>query len=765
MSLRDTEKVLVWIIRAGVYIIPFLVLVISGTTFFPFITAKNIFFRVIVEFITAAWVGLLVINRERYWPKWNPVSMILSAFFAVVLMSAAFGVDFTHSMWSNFERMEGLVMYFHLAMFFFVLSGVFRSKAEWFVIFGVSITASFFVAFYGLLEYFGAVTSYSDGTRIISTLGNPLYVAAYLTFHLFLILYFWFRANMAWLKWLLAGLFVFEIVIFFMTGSRGAFLGIIAGFGTFFVLWTLFGVRDLKKRMVFGSFIILLILIPFIFISLRDTEFIKGSRILGRFANISLSDNTVQARFTIWKMAIRSFTERPILGWGPGNFIIPYAKYYNPKMFGNEPWFDRTHNMPLEWLTSGGLSVFLLYLALMGSMVWAFLTSVSYGRLDRRDAFLFTSMVGAYLFQLLFVFDILATYIMLILFLSFASVLRFSENAMWLSGYASSVKVPAPKVSANAGICYAVISASFAAAIILTVFINIKPFRAAGALIGAFQAAGSGDVRQTQERFASALILASGTIGTGEVREHLARIALSVTQEQIQQNNDVKIFFEFAISEMEKETIYWTGPYRDIKDNLVLGQLYGQYGSVTQNAGMLRKSFEQYKLAADFAPNYIHIYPLLANSALMVGEAEAAFQSGMKMEELMYGIEKYDDILHNPAIIYAAVGQLERSFHSLEKLKSVRGGQLDALNHDMVAQAAKVARNAVGQNSLVYIESLHKLDPVNKVLKLVLAEMYAEIGRLGEARQLSLAALEQDPSLKAEVDNFINALNGMSVGQ
>lgn len=756
MSLRDTEKILVWIIRAGVYIIPFLVLVISGTTFFPFITAKNIFFRVIVEIITAAWVGLLVINRERYWPRWNIVSMIFAAFIAAVFLSAAFGVDFSHSMWSNFERMEGLVMYFHLAMLFFVLSGVFRARAEWFVIFGVSIAASFFVALYGLLEYFGAVTSYSDGTRIISTLGNPLYVAAYLTFHLFLILYFWFKTNLAWLKWLLAGLFIFEIIIFFMTGSRGAFLGIIVGFGLFFALWTIFGVRDLKKRAVFGSFIILLVLIPFIFVLFKDTEFIKGSRVLGRFANISLEDNTVQARFTIWKMAIRSFTERPILGWGPGNFIIPYAKYYDPKMFGNEPWFDRTHNMPLEWLTSGGLSVFLLYIALMGSMVWAFVTSVSRGRLEKRDAFLFVSMVVAYLFQLLFVFDILATYIMLTLFLGFASVLRFSEDSMWSSGYSTGSRMLAGKISA--GVCYAVIGAAFAGAAVLTVFINIKPFRAAGALISAFQVAGQGDVRQVQERFQKALTLASGTIGTGEIREHLARIALSATQEQIQKNNDVKTFFEFSISEMEKEAASWSGKYRDVKDNLVLGQLYVYFGQATQNSGMLRKAFEEYKLAADFAPNYIHIYPLLANAALMVGDADTASQSAMKIEELLYGIGKYDDLLHNSAIIYAAVGQLERSFGSLEKLKAAKGGQIGVLNHDMVAQAGKVARNVVGQNSLGYIEGLYELDPENKVLKLILAEMYAEVGRLNEARQLSLSALEQDPSLKGEVDNFLKAL-------
>ncbi|TSC73953.1 MAG: Uncharacterized protein G01um101444_420 [Parcubacteria group bacterium Gr01-1014_44] len=764
MSLRDIEKILVWVIKAGVYTIPFLVLIISGTTFFPFITAKNIFFRIIVEFITAAWIGLLCINRERYWPKWNILSMIFSAFIAAVFLSAAFGVDFANSMWSNFERMEGLAMYFHLAALFFVLSGTFQARFDWFIIFGISIAVSFFVAFYGLLEFLGAVTAYSDGTRIISTLGNPLYVAAYLTFHIFLILFFWFKTNILWLKWLLSALFIFEIVVFFMTGSRGAFLGIIAGFGLFFLLWTIFGIRDIKRRAIFGAVMIFLVLVPFIFISLKDTEFIKGNRVLGRFANISLADNTVQARFTIWKMAIRSFTEHPILGWGPGNFIIPYAKYYDPKMFGNEAWFDRTHNMPLEWLTSGGLSVFLLYLALMGLMAWSFLGAVSRGRLTKRDAYLFVGMIGAYLFQLLFVFDTLPTYIMLIIFLSFASVIKFSEESLWTTG-SSSAGTKKSSFGMNPGVCFAVIAASFAAALLLTIFINVKPFRSAQAMIRAFQDAGQGNVAQTKANFEKALRLSSGTVGIGEVREHLARIALSVPADQIQAKPEIKEFFEFAISEMEKETAIWTGEYRDVKDNLVLGQLYGQLGQATQNAGMIRKSFEQYKLAADFAPNYLHIYPLLANAALMIGEPDVAVRSAEKIEELLYGIEKYDDIIHNSAIIYAAVGQFERSLGSLKKLKEVRGGQPDALNHDLVAQAGKVARNAAGQKALGFIEQLLELDPVNKVLKLILAEMYAEVGRIAEARKFALAALEQDPSLKNEVEQFVNALEGAAIPQ
>lgn len=184
-AIQRLEMTLVWIAKGGIFIIPFLVLVVASSLFFPYITLKNFLFRIIVEIIAAAWVGLLIINFKKYWPRWNVISITLSIFVGILFLSAIFGVDFRHSFWSNFERMEGVITHFHLLLLFFVAAGIFRTMRDWIIVFSLSVVASVFVAFYGLLEYLGQVETFADSTRVISTLGNPLYVAAYLSFHLF----------------------------------------------------------------------------------------------------------------------------------------------------------------------------------------------------------------------------------------------------------------------------------------------------------------------------------------------------------------------------------------------------------------------------------------------------------------------------------------------------------------------------------------------------------------------------------------------------
>ena len=145
------EKILYWIARLGAYVLPFTVLVISNSLFFPFITGKNFLFRIIVEVMAAAWMGLLIVDFKKYWPRWNYLSAALAVFVGTIFLSSLFGVNFNHSFWSNFERMEGLVTHLHLLFLFFILAGIFRTQKEWFIVFGLSIAASIMVGLYGLL--------------------------------------------------------------------------------------------------------------------------------------------------------------------------------------------------------------------------------------------------------------------------------------------------------------------------------------------------------------------------------------------------------------------------------------------------------------------------------------------------------------------------------------------------------------------------------------------------------------------------------------
>ena len=451
MDKKQFERALFWVIRAGSYILPFVLLIIINGLFFPFITGKNFLFRIIVEIMTAAWVGLLIINfsnkgeslpvrqagasgGKKYWPRWNLVNIALVIFIGAIFLSAFFGVDMRNSFWSNFERMDGLVTFFHFLALFFVLTGTFHTRKEWFILLGISIGAGVLVAFYGLLQYKGIVGGLTagGGERIISTLGNPLYVAIYLTFNIFFALFLWLSTESRALKWLLGGAFLFELIVFFLAGARGAFIGILVGAAVIFFLWLL-NTKNTKNKMILLSIITILALAPFFLTVFRDVSFVKNNGVISRFFGISLSGATVQSRFTIWGMAYDSFKERPVFGWGFGNFIIPYAKNYNPKMYGSEAWFDRVHNMPVEILVSGGVVGILTYLMLFLSIFWALVRGVRNNLIKKNAAFIFVGIVAAYLVQISFVFDSISTYLMLFFILGFLrriAVVNFSISSL-----------------------------------------------------------------------------------------------------------------------------------------------------------------------------------------------------------------------------------------------------------------------------------------------------------------------------------------------
>ena len=68
-----------------------------------------------------------------------------------------------------------------------------------------------------------------------------------------------------------------------------------------------------------------------------------------------ITEQTTKSRFQIWGMAIEGFKENPLLGWGQDNFNLVFNKYYDSRLYDQEPFFDRAHNVFLDWLIAGGI--------------------------------------------------------------------------------------------------------------------------------------------------------------------------------------------------------------------------------------------------------------------------------------------------------------------------------------------------------------------------------------------------------------------------
>ena len=110
-------------------------------------------------------------------------------------------------------------------------------------------------------------------------------------------------------------------------------------------------------------------------------------------------------------MAYQGFKERPALGWGQENFNYVFNKYYNPKMYDQEQWFDRTHNVFFDWLVAGGALGILSYLSIFFAVIYS-LWKRNGSNLSIAEESILTGLLVGYFFQNLFVFDNVTSYIL-----------------------------------------------------------------------------------------------------------------------------------------------------------------------------------------------------------------------------------------------------------------------------------------------------------------------------------------------------------------
>jgi len=458
-SLRAMRYTIVY----GLYLLPLLALFVSSNLFFPYISGKNFAFRIIVLLLAGVWV-LLMFKDPSVRPKKHSVTFVYLAFILIMTLSTVFGVAPHRSFWSNFERMDGLLHHLHLFMLYLISASVF-TRVEWKRFFGVTIATSVAAMGFGLFQLASVFVITQGGDRLDSTFGNAIYFGGFLLFNLFLVGYwlhereqlFVARSAIAGVAlatlptlqfagWRLSSFFAtlsqngslgrFMLVTFaliaivaggfalvrragndraawsislaliptylffiYKSGSRGVLVGLVLGLGTVVVLAVLKS-HGRIRRMATGSLVALLLTVS-ILIGVAQTSLGEQGGVLGRLEFSEIA-RTFETRTTLWSMGLEAAKERPILGWGPDTFIMVFNKYYDPALFDQEPWFDRSHNVFIDWLVHTGVLGFLAY---VGIFVLAFYTLY---RTTRFNAFQKAALAGilvAYVGQNVTVFD------------------------------------------------------------------------------------------------------------------------------------------------------------------------------------------------------------------------------------------------------------------------------------------------------------------------------------------------------------------------
>ena len=398
-------------------------LLLVKVMFFPFIAGKAIFFRGMVDLALLCFALHLLshIDNREFWQRFvaklkHPLIICVAVFAILFTLTALIGVNPTQSFWSNFERGEGAFQILHYALFFIMAALLFTDKKSIERLLIVNIVVSVPMCIYAFLQLITPIESGSafviaPGERVSGTLGNPSYLAAYLIFILAFLLYFFIKYKDPSWRVLIGLLFAFEFYIFLNTGTRGAFIGVVVAMLLLAAINFLI-TRDRHIRLALGAIFIVIVALTGTFFLTRQAKVWQNVPVLSRLINFNSALNDIRPRLWTWGSAVSGTLERPVTGWGAENFAEPFDKYYNPKHYGIESFFDRTHNIFLEYSISGGLLVLLPWLAIF----WFY-----YQRLNRRPkdfwySILFVTPI-AYLVQGFFLFDTLPIYLVFFIFL------------------------------------------------------------------------------------------------------------------------------------------------------------------------------------------------------------------------------------------------------------------------------------------------------------------------------------------------------------
>ena len=604
--MKDVLKAVVF---AGLFAVPFLTLYVENDYFFPYITGKNFWFRIIVDVVFAAWV-ILAMYEVKYRPKVSGIVWSFGALLVVMFLANIFGLNPEASFWSNFERMDGYVSLVHTFLYMLVLGSVLSTKKHWQYFLNTSLAVAFAVAFYGLAQYGGLIDTASN--RIDSRLGNAAYMAVYMLFHIFIAFWLFVETRSVMTKITYGALVVMFTFVLVETGTRGTAVGLAVGVLVMSAYIGFFGAQFKEyRKYAIGAFVLLLLTIGG-FIAARDTALIQNNQNLARIANISLDD--LKIRSIIWGMAWEGVQERPIFGYGQSNFNYVFNKYYDPRLYAQEQWFDRSHDIFMDWLVTGGFVGLIVYLSIF---VWC-LYYLFWRPLTHKDDESFTVMergvllgiLAGYFTHNLVVFDNIVSYIF------FAVILGLINARVGL----------VPKALAELKVDRDVIT-QFAApvvgvALVATIyFFHVPGMQAAGDIIGGFR---EPDPALRLEAFKTAL--GRDSFANQEIVEQLTQQAMNMARDT-NVPNEVKSAF-IAETETQLDKLIKERP-GDARIHVFAGTFYRAIGQVD-------KAEKELALAREYSPNKQAIIIQQGFVAMTKGDNAAArdfFQSAYELDK------------------------------------------------------------------------------------------------------------------------------------
>ena len=460
------DRALLIIAKTGLLLVLAMPLVVTRDTFFPFVVGKALYSRVLIEIAFAVWIVLAVRNAS-YRPVLSRLMIAFAVYLVVSLIASFAGVSLQRSIWSTYERMQGVVDLAHWLAFALALTSVFRTRQDWRHVLNLSLLTGVVMALMGAAVMVGWELPVYDfleaGQRIDAH---------------------------AWKPYLRRGVHADQRADRDRTSPVDSFTdpdglkerGSAAagrrrrrrtlsepGAGTprppcsgGGVFWAgggcsqpvddageqhegrprrpgrsagscIGGVRAVGKaqersRSPQWSMIVAIAAFGLFLVLGAETaaaqRLAERSYVIERFIQTGQgNDTSLKGRLASVSFGLRGFAEKPLLGWGPENYVVAWGRHYDAEEVGDYrgPPFDQAHNKPVEELTTKGAIGLASYLSLWLLMLWIVASRIRRLGADRE---VLTLIMGAamagYFAQNLFLFDTPTTVLQFMVLVGFA---------------------------------------------------------------------------------------------------------------------------------------------------------------------------------------------------------------------------------------------------------------------------------------------------------------------------------------------------------
>lgn len=607
------------------------------------------------------FVSAVVLKTEKLWSRFFHTSIGVSIFLGLYgLLQLSGGIAINQGS-DRVDTTLGNATYLAIYMLFlsFITAFVFLRKRKFAeniggIVYSSVIGLGLFI-FYSFYSYVGRANDIAatyggkvpDDKKVSFFLGQSgehyhsyIFLASILVFGL--LIYFYSKRELLKdktknfiISFSYSAIIILQLTMLYFTASRGPILGFVGGAILASILIAIFErERPMVRKIAITSLGVLLLLVG-AFMMFRGSDFVKNSLVLRRFADITISEKTTRSRFMVWNMAYQGFKEKPILGWGQENFNYVFNKYYNPKMYDQEQWFDRTHNVFLDWLIAGGILGIISYLLMFFAVIFS-LWKRSSANFSVIEKSIFTGMLFGYFFQNLLVFDNITSYILFFFVMAYVHSRKTSDADSTL--FAREYKV-------NPNLANLILVPTVIVFVLLSAyFINGRGYFASKNLIYAMTPNSKG-ATQNLEYFKKALSYHS--FGDSEIREQLIQATVRIGVNQSASEATKRAFFDLAHAEMKKQI--------ERTPNDARYRLFN--GSMLTSFKKYEEGFAEIKKASELSPNKQSILFELVGNLINSQKVEASIEFAKKAFELAPSSNQ-SRVIYAVAVIYGRNNKL-----------------------------------------------------------------------------------------------------------